>query len=83
MNDDTAARKTGTVLKGIDEEKCSKERDRRVEASDHRGKAKDAGGQVLEHEALDRGWAWLVLLGASITGVSHVCTNKSRLTRPP
>ncbi len=82
MNDETATKKTGTDLKGIDKGRCSKEKNKRLDASHHREKLKDTGSQVLEHEGLDRGWAWLVLLGAFLTAVSHMCINISRLTYP-
>ncbi|XP_050689070.1 monocarboxylate transporter 4-like [Eriocheir sinensis] len=69
MNDGTTIKKRGTDLKWIHEEgKCSKEKDRRLDAPKDRKKAKDEGSQVLEHEALDRGWAWLVLFGSFVVG---------------
>ncbi|XP_050729758.1 monocarboxylate transporter 12-like [Eriocheir sinensis] len=67
MTDETTIKKRRTDLKCIDEEgKCWKEKDRGLDASKDRERAKDKGSQVLEHEALDRGWAWLVLLGAFV-----------------
>lgn len=66
---EAAVKRRGFLACIDDEGKGSKEEDKGLNSFKDLERIEDEK-QVLEHEALDHGWAWLVLLGTLINGVS-------------